>query len=142
MYKKYIKRIFDIVISLFAIILLIPVYILLAFLIKLIDKNKILFMQSRTGLNGNEFQILKFRTMKNGNITKLGQLLRNTSLDEILQFINVLKGEMSIVGPRPWVPGYYEHFNDRQKQRVKVRPRFSWFGSSKWKKRYQYLQEN
>lgn len=129
MYRNQIKRILDIVIALFAIILLIPAYILIALLIKLIDKNTILFTQSRTGLNGKEFQILKFRTMKNGRITKLGQFLRNTSLDETLQFINVLKGEMSIVGPRPWIPGYYEHFNERQKQRVKVRPRFSWFSS-------------
>ena len=136
MYRNYIKRILDIVIAFFAIVLLIPVYIVVAFLIKLIDKNKILFMQSRTGLNGKEFQILKFRTMKNGKVTKLGQFLRNTSLDETLQFINVLKGEMSIVGPRPWVPGYYEHFNERQKCRVKVRPRFSWISSSKWKKRH------
>ena len=129
MYRNQIKRILDIVIALFAIILLIPAYILIALLIKLIDKNTILFTQSRTGLNGKEFQILKFRTMKNGRITKLGQFLRNTSLDETLQFINVLKGEMSIVGPRPWIPGYYEHFNERQKQRVKVRPRFSWFST-------------
>ena len=96
MYRNQIKRILDIVIALFAIILLIPAYILIALLIKLIDKNTILFTQSRTGLNGKEFQILKFRTMKNGRITKLGQFLRNTSLDETLQFINVLKGEMSM----------------------------------------------
>lgn len=132
MYKKYIKRILDIVIALFATILLIPVYVLIALLIKLIDKNKIIFTQSRTGLNGKEFQILKFRTMINGQVTKLGQFLRNTSLDEIPQFINILKGEMSIVGPRPWVPGYYVNFNDTQKQRVKVRPRFSWLSSGKW----------
>ena len=129
MYKKHIKRIIDIVVSLVFIIMLIPVFLIVGVLIGLVDRNKIIFTQDRTGLNGKEFQILKFRTMKNGKVTKLGQILRNTSLDEIPQFINVLKGEMSIVGPRPWVPGYYEYFNDRQKCRVKVRPRFSWFST-------------
>lgn len=129
MYKKLVKRIIDIVVSLVFIIMLIPVFLIVGVLIGLVDRNKIIFTQDRTGLNGKEFQILKFRTMKNGKVTKLGQILRNTSLDEIPQFINVLKGEMSIVGPRPWVPGYYEYFNDRQKCRVKVRPRFSWFST-------------
>ena len=129
MYKKLVKRIIDIVVSLVFIIMLIPVFLIVGVLIGLVDRNKIIFTQDRTGLNGKEFQILKFRTMKNGKVTKLGQILRNTSLDEIPQFINVLKGEMSIVGPRPWVPGYYEYFNDRQKCRVKVRPRFSGFST-------------
>lgn len=129
MYKKYVKRVLDIIISLIVVILLIPVYILVGLLIKVIDKNKFLFIQNRTGLNGKEFKILKFRTMKNGKVTRFGHFLRNTSLDEIPQFFNVLKGEMSIVGPRPWVPGYYENFNERQKCRVNVRPRFSGVGS-------------
>lgn len=129
MYKKYVKRVLDIIISLIVVILLIPVYILVGLLIKVIDKNKFLFTQNRTGLNGKEFKILKFRTMKNGKVTRFGQFLRNTSLDEIPQFFNVLKGEMSIVGPRPWVPGYYENFNERQKCRVRVRPRVSGLSS-------------
>lgn len=129
MYRKYIKRILDIIISFLCMIFLIPVYLIVAVSVLLIDKNKILFTQSRTGLNGKEFQILKFRTMKNGQVTKLGQFLRNTSLDEIPQFFNVLKGDMSLIGPRPWVPGYYENFNERQKNRVKVRPRFGWISS-------------
>ena len=122
MYKKHIKRIIDIVVSLTIVILLIPAYLIVGALIKLIDKDKMIFTQTRTGLNGKEFKILKFRTMKNGKVTKLGQVLRNTSIDEIPQFINVLKGDMSLVGPRPWVPGYYENFNERQKTRVNVRP--------------------
>lgn len=122
MYKYHIKRILDIIISIISIILLIPAYVIVAILIKLIDKNTIMFRQLRTGLNGKNFAILKFRTMKDGKVTKLGHFLRDTSLDEIPQFINVLKGEMSIVGPRPWVPGYYENFNENQKSRVKVRP--------------------
>ena len=129
MYKKYTKRILDTIISIIVIILLIPVYLMIGALVKLIDKNPILFKQIRTGLNGKEFKILKFRTMKDGKPTKFGQFLRNTSLDETPQFINVLKGEMSIVGPRPWVPGYYENFNETQKCRVKVRPRFGWFST-------------
>lgn len=122
MYKNHIKRILDIIISIILIILLIPAYFIVGVLIKVIDRNKIIFMQLRTGLGGKNFAILKFRTMKNGQVTKLGQFLRDTSLDEIPQFINVLKGEMSIVGPRPWVPGYYENFNENQKARVNVRP--------------------
>lgn len=130
MYKYHIKRILDIIISIILIILLIPVYVIVAILIKLIDKNIIIFRQLRTGLNGKNFAILKFRTMKDGKVTKIGQFLRNTSIDEIPQFINVLKGEMSIVGPRPWVTGYYENFNEKQKARVKVRPRLSGVSSS------------
>lgn len=122
MYKKYIKRILDFIISLIAVILLTPVYLIVALLIKLIDKNKVLFKQSRTGLNGNDFQILKFRTMKNGKVTKLGQFLRTTSIDETPQFFNVLKGDMSLVGPRPWITDYYKNFNEKQKNRVHASP--------------------
>ena len=126
MYKKYIKRVLDIMISLIVIILLIPVFILVSLLIKIIDRNKVLFTQARTGLNGREFRILKLRTMKNGKVTKLGHILRTTSIDESPQFINVLKGDMSLVGPRPWVPDYYNNFNEVQKNRVRVSPRLSW----------------
>ena len=79
-------------------------------------------MQDRTGKKGNIFKIYKFRTMKNGKVTRIGKILRMTSLDELPQFYNVLKGEMSLVGPRPWIPAYYERFNEKQKQRTKVRP--------------------
>lgn len=130
MYKKYIKRFLDIVISLSCIVLLLPIYLIIALLIKLIDNNKILFKQIRTGLNGTNFKIIKFRTMKNGKITKFGKLLRICSIDELPQLFNVLNGDMSLVGPRPWVSDYYENFNDEQKMRVLIRPRFSWTCSS------------
>lgn len=122
MYKKYIKRIIDIVISFIALIILSPVYLLLAILIKIIDKGTIVYKQVRTGKDGNVFKIYKFRTMKDGKVTKLGKFLRMTSLDEIPQFYNVLKGDMSIVGPRPWIPDYYENFNENQKERTGVKP--------------------
>ena len=122
MYIRYIKRLLDILISIICIIFLFPVYVTVAILIKIIDKDKILFMQNRTGLYGKEFKILKFKTMKNKQITKLGRFFRNTSIDELPQFFNVLKGDMSIIGPRPWIPEYYKNFNNEQRKRVEVRP--------------------
>ena len=122
MYKKFIKRIIDIVVSFIVVIILSPVYLLIAIIIKIIDNGPIMYKQIRTGKEGNTFQIYKFRTMKNGNVTKLGKFLRMTSLDEIPQFYNVLKGDMSIVGPRPWIPDYYENFNENQKERTEVKP--------------------
>jgi len=122
MYKKYIKRIIDIVISFIALIILSPIYLVISILIKIIDKGQIFYKQDRTGKEGNVFKIYKFRTMKNGKVTKLGKFLRMTSLDEIPQFYNVLKGDMSIVGPRPWIPDYYENFNENQKKRTVVKP--------------------
>ena len=122
MYKKYIKRFIDIVISLIVLIVLSPIYLLIALLIKLIDKGSIFYKQNRTGKNGCIFKIYKFRTMQDGKITKLGSFLRSTSLDELPQFYNVLKGNMSLIGPRPWIPDYYERFNEKQKNRNIIRP--------------------
>ena len=114
-WQKRIKRGADIVFSILAIILLFPVFIVIPILIKRGSKGKVIFKQERIGLHGNEFMILKFRTMRENSevngpqlssendtrITKIGKFLRKTRLDEIPQFFNVLKGEMSIVGPRP-----------------------------------------
>lgn len=122
MYREYIKRIIDIIISFIVLILFSPLYLLIAILIKVIDKGPIFYKQDRTGKKGNVFKIYKFRTIKNGKVTKIGKFLRMTSLDEIPQFYNVLKGEMSIVGPRPWIPDYYNNFNERQKERTEVKP--------------------
>lgn len=122
MYKKYFKRFFDIIISSVALVLLFPIYILIGLTIKFIDKGKIFYTQERTGKDGKNFYIYKFRTMKDEKETKLGRFLRNTSLDEIPQFLNVLNGDMSIVGPRPWIPSYYNNFDSYQKRRVEERP--------------------
>ncbi|MDB4088048.1 sugar transferase [Flavobacteriales bacterium] len=114
-WQKRIKRGIDIFLSLIAIVILIPAYLIIPFLIKRSSKGPVLFKQIRIGLHGDEFEIFKFRTMKinsekNGpqlssendpRITKIGRFLRKTRLDEIPQFINVLNGEMSLVGPRP-----------------------------------------
>jgi len=122
MYKNYIKRIIDVILSIIALIVLFPLCLIIGITIKIIDKGPIFYIQDRTGRYGKNFKIYKFKTMKNREITKLGSILRNTSLDELPQFFNVLKGDMSIVGPRPWIPEYYNNFNEEQKKRTFVRP--------------------
>ena len=122
MYKKYIKRFLDIIISFIAIIVLSPIYLLISILILIFDGRPIFFTQKRTGRDGKNFKIYKFRTMVNRKVTKLGRILRMVSLDELPQLVNVLKGDMALIGPRPWVPEYYENFTEEQKKRADVRP--------------------
>ncbi len=141
MYKKYFKRLMDIVLSLIGLIVTLPIFIIIAILIKLTSKGNIFFLQERLGLNGKVFKIIKFRTMvtnaekigdglkvkteKDNRITKIGGFLRKTSLDELPQLINVIKGDMSIVGPRPPVtyhPFKYSDYSEVQKTRFKVKP--------------------
>lgn len=122
MYKVFLKRILDIIISLFALVLFMPLFLIIGILVKVIDGGKVFYLQNRTGKNGNDFKIYKFKSMKNGKVTKLGAFLRMTSLDELPQFVNVLKGDMSLVGPRPWIPEYYQRFNEIQKRRNNVKP--------------------
>lgn len=121
-YKKYIKRLFDIVISLISIIILIPLFLIISILIKIDSKGSVFYKQKRTGKDGKDFNILKFRTMDNKRVTKIGKFLRNSSIDELPQLFNVLKGDMSLIGPRPWVTDYYKKFNKKQKRRVDVKP--------------------
>lgn len=122
MYKKYIKNVLDKILSTFAIILLLPIYIIISLLIVFIDHNKVIYKQKRTGKGGNIFEIYKFTTFKDNKVTKLGKVLRLLSLDEIPQFINILKGEMSFIGPRPWLIDYYDNMNNNQRKRYDVLP--------------------
>ena len=134
MYKYFFKRFIDILLSLLALMLLWPLFIIVAILIKKEDKGVVFYKQIRTGKDGKNFEMYKFRTMKecrrgdemklshDKRVTKIGKFLRNTSIDELPQFINILKGDMSFIGPRPWIVDYYERFNDNQKRRVSVRP--------------------
>ena len=128
------KRIFDIILSLFGLIILLPFMIIIAILIKLDSKGPVFFKQVRVTKNGREFKIFKYRTMKIGSdkysqitvgkddrITKIGMFLRKYKLDEIPQLINVLLGDMSLVGPRPEVPKYVAFYTDEQKEILKVR---------------------
>lgn len=134
MYQKYVKRIIDIIISFIMLVILSPIILIIAIAIKIDSKGPVFFLQERTGKGGKNFKIFKFRTMvveteKDGKLlthdermTKVGEFIRKTSLDELPQLINVLKGEMSIIGPRPWIPEYYLYFNAEQKHRVDVLP--------------------
>ena len=126
------KRLFDIIISLIGLVFTIPIFIIFAPIIKLHDGGPVLFKQVRTGKKGREFVLYKFRSMtidndvrdfsKEDQMTGVGKFLRKTSLDELPQFWNVLKGEMSLVGPRPWIPEYYEEMKPSQRKRYVVRP--------------------
>ena len=128
------KRIFDITLSLFGLIILLPFMLIIAILIKLDSKGPVFFKQIRVTKNGREFKIFKYRTMRVGSdkysqitvgkdnrITKIGTFLRKYKLDEIPQLINVLIGDMSLVGPRPEVPKYVALYTDEQKEILKVR---------------------
>ena len=129
------KRLTDLIISLFLLILLSPILILCTLFIKLGDKGPIFYKQQRVGLNGCFFEILKFRSMSvNENreigqtfntdpeITWIGRLMRRTKIDELPQLINVVKGDMGLVGPRPCLMITYEEMPEWAKERFKVRP--------------------
>lgn len=136
-YKK-IKRFFDIIFSLIGIIILSPLLIIVSLLIKNDSKGPIIFKQKRIGEFGKVFNIFKFRSMvedaeKGGvyelkgdnRVTKVGKLIRKTSIDELPQFVNILKGDMSIIGPRPTLtyhPWGYSEYSNHQKKRFEVKP--------------------
>ena len=134
MYKSFFKRLIDIVVSVVFILCFWWLYIVLALLIKIKLGGPVLFKQERPGLNGKIFTMYKFRSMtdgrdKNGKLlsdserlTSFGRVLRATSLDEIPEFFNVLKGDMSLVGPRPLLVEYLPRYNEFQARRHEVKP--------------------
>lgn len=132
------KRFFDVIFSLIGLLLVSPVLILAAIAIKLESKGPVIFKQERMGKNARLFKILKLRSMSVGaekggvyttkndaRVTKVGKFIRNTSIDEFPQFINILKGDMSVIGPRPTLtyhPWKYEEYTEEQIKRFQVRP--------------------
>lgn len=128
------KRLVDILISFVALIILSPIFLLVTYKVRKNLGSPIFFLQERPGQNGKLFKMIKFRSMKDANdrhgnplpdekrITPFGQKLRSTSLDEMPQLINVLKGEMSIVGPRPMLKEFVELYSPEQARRLEVRP--------------------
>lgn len=132
MYNKVIKRCIDFLMAILLLIVASPFMIIIAIAIKLDSKGPILFVQPRSGKNGKIFNMYKFRSMTANNdvhdfktenkLTRVGNVIRKTSLDELPQLFNILKGEMSFIGPRPWIEDYSKYFTDNQKRRLEVLP--------------------
>lgn len=136
-YKKYVKRLMDFILSLIAMIVLSPILLIVAILVRVKLGGPVLFKQDRPGLNEEIFTMYKFRSMtderdENGELlpnhirlTKFGKVLRSTSLDELPGLFNILKGDMALIGPRPLLIEYLPLYNERQKHRHDVRPGLS-----------------
>lgn len=134
MYKHFFKRLIDFILSLIALIILSPILLIVALLVRTKLGSPVIFKQERPGLNEKIFTLYKFRTMtddkdEQGNLlpdeirlTKFGKLLRSTSLDELPELFNILKGDMSIVGPRPLLVEYLPYYKDEERLRHDVRP--------------------
>jgi lipopolysaccharide/colanic/teichoic acid biosynthesis glycosyltransferase len=134
LYRNYLKRIVDLFVSLLAFCLLLPIFLIITALLFVANQGSPFFVQARPGKNGRIFRLVKFKTMNDrkdgsGNLlpdaerlTGIGKFIRKTSLDEIPQLINVIKGEMSLIGPRPLLVEYLPLYNETQKRRHEVRP--------------------
>jgi lipopolysaccharide/colanic/teichoic acid biosynthesis glycosyltransferase len=134
MYKTFIKRFLDFIVALIGLVLILPFFILVIVGLFFANQGKPFFFQIRPGKNGQLYNIIKFKTMNDkkdseGNLlsdeyrlTKIGAFIRKTSLDEIPQLLNVLKGDMSLIGPRPLLPEYLPLYNESQRRRHEVKP--------------------
>lgn len=156
MYKRFGKRLFDIVGSSVVLILTSPILLGVVFALLHAHRGGILFSQSRPGLHGEPFRILKFKTMTDEQgpdgellpdshrITPLGRVIRKFSIDELLQLVNVLKGDMSLIGPRPLLPEYLPYYSAREQHRHDVRPGISGLAQVRgrnalsWRRRLRY----
>ncbi|WP_010522820.1 sugar transferase [Aquimarina agarivorans] len=156
MYNPFFKRITDFVLSLIGFLMLSPVIIIIIMVLLFVNKGKPFFFQQRPGKNGKPFNIIKFKTMTDidskddqkvhnlSRVTKSGAFIRKYSLDEVLQLVNVLKGDMSLVGPRPLLMEYLPLYNDIQSKRHNIRPGITGWAQVKgrnsisWSKKFEY----
>ncbi len=145
MYSKYIKRLLDIIIASVICVFASPLFLVVAVLIKMEDRGPVFYFSERIGMNSKKFRMIKFRSMKvnapdirnddgstfnssdDPRVTRVGRFLRETSLDEVPQVVNVLKGEMSLIGPRASTWDALESYKDDEKDKMKVRPGISGF---------------
>lgn len=156
MYKDYLKRLIDFFIALFALLLISPVFIVVTICLFFANKGKPFFFQERPGMNERTFKIIKFKSMNDkkaadgkllpdaDRLTPVGSFVRTTSLDELPQLINVLKGDMSLIGPRPLRTYYLPLYNQEQKRRHNVRPGITGWAqvngrnAISWTKKFEY----
>ncbi len=156
MYSNYLKRFFDFILSCIGLLLLSPIIISISCILFFVNKGKPFFLQPRPGKDGITFKIIKFKTMKDAKsqkeedlhslsrVTKVGTFIRKYSLDEILQLINVFKGEMALVGPRPLLMEYLALYNLEQQKRHHVRPGITGWAQVKgrnaisWPQKFEY----
>ena len=136
-YRKFLKRPIDFILAFLGVIMLCPVLLIIAFLVRIKLGKPVIFKQERPGLNEKIFTMYKFRTMTDkkdeagvlltdsARLTKFGRILRSTSLDELPELFNIIKGDMSIIGPRPLLVSYLNLYNDNHKRRHEVRPGLS-----------------
>jgi lipopolysaccharide/colanic/teichoic acid biosynthesis glycosyltransferase len=134
MYKFFFKRLIDFILSLIGFVVLLPIFLLLTILLIIANKGTPFFFQKRPGKNEKIFSVIKFKTMNDkkdktgkllpdaNRITLVGKFIRSSSLDEIPQLLNVIKGDMSLIGPRPLLVSYLEVYNDKHKKRHDIRP--------------------
>ena len=134
MYRHFIKPIGDFIISLFLLVILSPIIVITTIFLLVANKGNVFFFQQRPGLNNNPFKIVKFKTMRDAfdkdgvplpdevRLTKVGRVVRSASLDELLQLVNILKGDMSLVGPRPLLMQYLSRYSPEQARRHEVKP--------------------
>lgn len=156
MYRNFFKRAIDLVSSLMAFIVLLPLFIVITILLFVLNQGKPFFFQPRPGKNGRIFRVIKFKTMNDrrdasGNLlpdelrlTAVGKFVRKTSLDELPQLLNVIKGDMSLIGPRPLLVDYLPLYNATQKRRHEVRPGITGWAqvngrnAISWEQKFQY----
>lgn len=156
MYKLFFKRVIDFLIALIALLLLSPIFFIVLILLVIYNAGKPFFFQERPGKNEKIFKVIKFKTMNdkkdsNGELlpdsvrlTKVGEFVRKTSLDEIPQLLNVLKGDMSLIGPRPLLVEYIPRYNNEQKRRHNVKPGITGLAqvngrnAISWKRKFEY----
>lgn len=155
-YKNLLKPIFDRIIAGLVFLLILPLFILIVILLIIVNKENPFFLQKRPGKNESVFTIIKFKTMNNGTdkkgnllpdskrLTRIGKIIRKTSLDELPQLINIIKGDMSFIGPRPLLVEYLPLYNNFQKQRHSVRPGITGWAqvngrnSLNWNEKFEY----
>lgn len=156
MYSEFIKRLIDLILSLLGFIFLFPIFLIVWLLLIISNKGKPFFFQARPGKNERIFKIIKFKTMNdkkdaNGKLlpdekrlTAFGKFIRKTSMDEIPQLLNVIKGDMSLIGPRPLLVEYLPLYNEEQKRRHSVKPGITGWAqvngrnAISWKKKFEY----